>query len=198
MSAGQDYREFQPIPEEHAMANLGNEPIRNASDIKRFEAEMSLNERLPERSILDVFIASADQHPASTAITMLMTGAADEQPRQVGYAQLLELIRSAANMFSDLAGPTPGVAYILQSLVETHVTLWGAETVGFAVPINFLLQPDSIAELLKASGAKNPGRSWSAPPAGYLGKRFAFTGPDSRSDPRACFASRITCGRGRG
>jgi fatty-acyl-CoA synthase len=43
---------------------------------------------------------------------------------------------------------------MLPSLVETHVTLWGAETSGFAVPINFLLQPDSIAELLKASGAK--------------------------------------------
>ncbi len=136
------------------MANLGNEPIRNAGDLKRFEAEMSLEERLPERSILDVFIASADQRPDAIAITMLMTGAADEQPRQVGYAQLLGRIRSAANMFSDLGGPAPGVAYMLPSLVETHVTLWGAETAGFAVPINFLLQPDSIAELLKASGAK--------------------------------------------
>ena len=56
--------------------------------------------------------------------------------------------------FSDLGGPAPGVAYMLPSLVETHVTLWGAETSGYAVPINFLLQPDSIAELLKASGAK--------------------------------------------
>ena len=34
------------------------------------------------------------------------------------------------------------------------MTLWGAETAGFAVPINFLLQPDGIAELLKESGAK--------------------------------------------
>ena len=136
------------------MANLGNEPIRNADDLKRFEAEMPLAERLPERSILDVFIASAIEQPEATAITMLMTGAADEQPRQVGYAQLLGLIRRAANMFSDLGGPAPGVAYMLPSLVETHVTLWGAETAGFAVPINFLLQPDSIAELLKASGAK--------------------------------------------
>ena len=136
------------------MANLGNEPIRNVRDLKRFEAEMSLEERLPERSILDVFISSADQRPDATAITMLMTGAADEQPRQVGYAQLLGLIRRAANMFSALGGPAPGVAYMLPSLVETHVTLWGAETSGFAVPINFLLQPDSIAELLKASGAK--------------------------------------------
>lgn len=136
------------------MANLGKDRIRNAEDLKRFEVEMSLEERLPERSILDVFIASADQQPDATAITMLMTGAPDEQPRQVGYAELLQLIRRAANMFSDLGGLAPGVAFMLPSLVETHVTLWGAETAGYAVPINFLLQPESIAELLKASGAK--------------------------------------------
>ncbi len=136
------------------MANLGSEPIRNAGDLKRFESEMSLDQRLPERSILDVFIASAEQRAEATAITMLMTGAEDEQPRQVGYAQLLGMIRRAANLFSDLGGPAPGVAYMLPTLVETHVTLWGAEAAGYAVPINFLLQPDSIAELLKASGAK--------------------------------------------
>ena len=43
---------------------------------------------------------------------------------------------------------------MLPSLIETHATLWGAETVGYAVPINFLLQPEHIAELLKASGAR--------------------------------------------
>ena len=136
------------------MANLGEEPIRTSDDLKRFEAEMTLEQRLPERSILDVFIASAERQGDATAITMLMTGAPDEQPRRVTYDQLLGMIRGAANMFSELGGPTPGIAYMLPSLVETHATLWGAEAAGYAVPINFLLQPDSIAELLKASGAK--------------------------------------------
>jgi fatty-acyl-CoA synthase len=136
------------------MADLGSEFVRTHGDLERFEAEMTLEQRLPERSILDVFIASAERQGDTTAITMLMTGAPDEQPRRVTYNQLLGLIRSASNLFSDLGGPAPGVAYMLPSLVETHATLWGAETAGYAVPINFLLQPDSIAELLKASGAK--------------------------------------------
>ena len=136
------------------MANLGSQPIRNARDLKRFEAEMTLEARLPEQSILDVFSESAAQNPDATAITMLMTGAADEQPRQVSYVQLLGQIRRAANMFTDIGGPAPGVAFMLPSLVETHVTLWGAETAGYAVPINFLLQRESIAELIKTSGAK--------------------------------------------
>ena len=136
------------------MADFNDGIIRTRDDLERFESEMTLDQRLPERSILDVFKASAAQHPNSTAITMLMTGAEDEQPRRVDYGQLLTMIQSAANAFHMLGGPTPGVAYMLPSLIETHVTLWGAETAGYAVPINFLLQPESIVELIKASGTK--------------------------------------------
>lgn len=136
------------------MANLGTKPIRTQNDIAEFEAEMTLEERLPEQSILDVFINSAKRDPDATALTMLMTGAEDENPRRVTYEQLLGQIMRAANLFAELGGNGPGVAYMLPALIETHVTLWGAETAGYAVPINFLLQPESIAELLKASGAK--------------------------------------------
>ncbi len=136
------------------MAILSDQGIRTRDDLARFEAEMSLEQRLPERSILDVFIGAAARRPERTAITMLMTGAPDEQPRRVNYRELLGLVRRAANLFASLAGPRPGVAYMLPSLIETHATLWGAETAGYAVPINFLLQPEHIAELLKASGAR--------------------------------------------
>ena len=136
------------------MAVFDSKPIRTQEDLARFQTEMTLDQRLPERSILDVFIASAAQHPTSTAITMLMSGAADEQPRRINYSQMLGMIHGAANLFSSIGGPAPGVAYMLPSLIETYVTLWGAETAGYAVPINFLLKPDSIAELIKASGVK--------------------------------------------
>ncbi|UWQ93923.1 AMP-binding protein (plasmid) [Rhodobacteraceae bacterium M382] len=136
------------------MANLGAQPIRTERDLKRFETEMTIEERLPEQSILDAFINSAERAPDATAMTMLMTGAADEHPRRISYQELLRNIRRAANLFTDIGGASPGVAFMLPALIETHVTLWGAETAGYAVPINFLLQPESIAELLKASGAK--------------------------------------------
>ena len=136
------------------MAVLPESGIRNRDDLARFEAAMTLEQRLPERSILDVFIAGAARHPDRAALTMLMTGAPDEQARRVSYRELLGLARRAANLFATLGGPRPGVAYMLPSLVETHATLWGAETAGYAVPINFLLQPEPIAALLKASGAR--------------------------------------------
>ncbi|HET7528115.1 MAG TPA: AMP-binding protein, partial [Burkholderiaceae bacterium] len=136
------------------MAILPAQGIRSLDDLRRFEREMPLQQRLPERSVLDVFIGQAARQPQRTALTMLMTGALDEQPRRVSYQDLLGLVRRAANLFVTLGGPRPGVAYMLPSLVETHATLWGAETAGYAVPINFLLQPDHIAGLIQASGAR--------------------------------------------
>jgi fatty-acyl-CoA synthase len=136
------------------MALLPEYGVGTLADIARLESEMTLDERLPERSILDVFVGSAARQPDHTALTMLMTGAPDEKPRRVSYSELLGLVRRAANLFASIGGARPGVAYMLPSLVETHATLWGAESAGYAVPINFLLQPDHIAGLLQASGAR--------------------------------------------
>ncbi|WP_210545295.1 acyl-CoA synthetase [Rhodoferax sp. PAMC 29310] len=136
------------------MAIFSEDPIRTLNDLRAFEAAMTLTQRLPERSVLDVFISAAARQPERTAITMLMSGAPDEQPQRVNYAQLLGMVRRSANLFHSLGGPRPGVAYMLPSLIETHATLWGAETAGYAVPINFLLQVEHIAALLEASGAR--------------------------------------------
>jgi fatty-acyl-CoA synthase len=136
------------------MALLPEYDVGSLADIARLEGEMTLEQRLPERSVFDVFVGSSARQPDRTALTMLMTGAPDEKPRRVSYSELLGLVRRAANLFASLGGPRPGVAYMVPSLVETHATLWGAETAGYAVPINFLLQPDHIAGLLQASGAR--------------------------------------------
>ena len=130
------------------------EPLRTMSDVERFETEKPLHERLPGDSVYDVIVSAADLHGDRTALTMLMSGDDDEQPRRVNYSALLGLVRQAANLFSSLGGERPGVAYMLPTLIETHAVLWGAETAGYAVPINFLLQPDHIRGLLEASEAK--------------------------------------------
>ena len=135
------------------MAEFTNETIKTFEDIKLFESLKPLNQRLPESSILDVFENRAKENPNSIAITMLMSGEKNEQPRRITYNELNKSIKRAANLFSSLADTSPGVAYMLPSLIETHITLWGAETAGYAVPINFLLNSESIAELIKASKA---------------------------------------------
>jgi len=129
------------------MPLFSNYPVATLKDVVRFETEKTLEQRYDARSIYDIFAKSAERHPDRTALTMLMTGADDETPRLVTYRQMLDGITRAANFFAVLAGPGAGVAYILPSLVETHFTLWGAETAGYAVPLNFLLQAQNIADL---------------------------------------------------
>ena len=136
------------------MTSWTDAPLQTLDDVIRFEQEKPIEERLPGQSVFDVFASAAESDPERTAITMLMSGEPDEVPRRVTYAELLGLIRRAANLFSTLGGERPSVGYMLPGLVETHATLWGAETVGRAVPINFLLQPEDIAELLQAADAK--------------------------------------------
>ena len=45
------------------MAFLTESAIRSRDDLARFEAEMPLEQRLPERSVLDVFIAGSARQP---------------------------------------------------------------------------------------------------------------------------------------
>src|SRR5262245_56345636 len=85
-----------------AMAILPETPLRTREDVARFEAAMPLDERLPERSVLDVFVAGAVRWPDRTAITLLMSGAPDEAPRRASYRELLGLVRRAANLFASL------------------------------------------------------------------------------------------------
>jgi fatty-acyl-CoA synthase len=134
------------------MPILADRPLHTREDLERFEAALTLEQRLPERSVYDVFASVAARQPERRALTLVMTGGADEAPRTVSYRELLGLIRRAANLFATLAGPRPGVAYMLPNLIETHAVLWGAETTGYAVPINFLLQPEPIIEMLEAAG----------------------------------------------
>ena len=59
------------------MAIFSDQPIRTLGDLRQFEAAMPLDQRLPERSVLDVFMGAAARQPERIALTMLMSGAPD-------------------------------------------------------------------------------------------------------------------------
>ncbi len=128
------------------------ESLRTLADIVRFEQAAPLEERLPARSVYELFTAAA-RRPDRPALTLLMTGEDTESPRVLGYHALAAEVTRAANFFAELGGRGVGVAYLLPSLIETQLVLWGAETAGYAVPINFLLQAEHVADLVRASGA---------------------------------------------
>lgn len=127
--------------------------LRNLADIERFETEKTFEERCGFRSVYDIFLHSAERFSQKPALTFLMTGEDSETPRDISYGDLLRGVTRAANFFHDLAGPRPGIAIMLPHLVDTHFALWGAETAGYALPVNFILQTNHVADLVRASGA---------------------------------------------
>ncbi|MGQ1411044.1 AMP-binding protein [Acinetobacter baumannii] len=121
--------------------------------IERFENEKPLKERIP-KSIYHLFREAAHKYHSKIALRMIMTGAEDETPISLSYTELFSQINQTANLFAELAGTGSGVAYILPTLIETQVILWAAETSGYAVPLNPLLNAEHLADLIEASKAK--------------------------------------------
>ncbi|MCW7537716.1 AMP-binding protein [Aquabacterium sp. A7-Y] len=136
------------------MAAYRSTPIRTLQDLQRFEAEAPLEQRLRATSVHDVFVDAAAAYPEHIALTMLMTGEAGESPRCMSYRSLLDGVTRAANLFTVLGGRDPVVAFLLPNLLETQLTLWGAEIAGQAVPLNFMMRPEALAQLVRASGAR--------------------------------------------
>src|SRR5260370_34353611 len=114
------------------MPSISSFPLRNLADIERFEAEKPFAERCGARSIYNGFAQSAASYPDQTALTMIMTGEADEAPREVSYRELFEGLTRAANLFHRLAGPNPRVAFILPNPTRTPFRLRRSETAGIA------------------------------------------------------------------
>lgn len=108
----------------------------------------------PERSPYALIRAAALRFPAREALTFLPDAGLDTAPCHVTYRALLAGIHRAANLFRAMGvGPDDTVALLAPNTPEAHVVLWGAQLAGRVCPINYLLQPEHIAALLKASNA---------------------------------------------
>ena len=83
----------------------------------------------------------------------LQKAEADETPLTFTHAQLMARVTQAANMFADLGvGPRDVVSFLLPLVPQSFFTLYGAEAAGIANPVNPLLEPGQIAEILRAAG----------------------------------------------
>jgi fatty-acyl-CoA synthase len=134
--------------------NGGIMPIRSLADIRALEAQ-PYESQIPARTTYGLIARAAQQHPQRDAFIYLRSADVGAQPERVNYAQLLSRIHRAANLFRSLGvGSHDAVAILAPNIPQTHYALWGAQVAGRACPINYLLQPEHIAALLEASGAK--------------------------------------------
>lgn len=127
---------------------------RNIGDVEAIES-VPLGERISTRSTHELIEAGAQANPDATALYFLLSGEAWETPVEICYRDFLGRVTQSANLFHDLGvGPSDVVTYILPNLPQTHFALWGAETAGIANPINPLLEPAQIRDIMLSAKTK--------------------------------------------
>ena len=128
--------------------------IRNLADIEALESQ-PYESAVPARSTYELISLAAKRFPLREAFRYLPDGDLATEPHRIRYSLLLENIQRAASLFRSLGvGPDGAVAILAPNMPETQYALWGAQLAGRACPINYLLQADHIAALLKASNAR--------------------------------------------
>lgn len=128
--------------------------VCHLADIEALEAT-PYEQAIPARDTYGLIARAAALYPDRVAFSYLPDGDLGTPPEITRYAALLSRIHQAANLFRSLGvGPDDAVAILAPNIPSTHFALWGAQIAGRACPINFMLQPDHIAALLEASGAK--------------------------------------------
>ena len=98
---------------------------------------------------------AAAAHPRAPALSFFARVQDHAQPMTWDYATLWHRINATANFFHSLGvGKDDVIAFALPNLPQTHLVIWGGQAAGIVFAINPLLEPATIAELLKAGGAK--------------------------------------------
>lgn len=132
---------------------MNKQRIASQADIERIEAQ-PYEDFMPHATVFRALEDAAARYSGRRALTYVIDPQAPGAVMVWSYADFIRDVRKAANLFSELAGgDAPRVAMLLPAIPQAHFTLWGAETVGVACPINYLLDAEHIAHLINATGA---------------------------------------------
>lgn len=128
-------------------------PIASLADIRTIEGR-PYEAFMPHASVLQGLEAAAARHAQRPALTFIASAVPGTGCRTWNHAEFVAQVRRAARAFQRLAGgEEPRVAFLLPAIPQAYFTLFGAEAAGVACPINYLLEPTHIAELLRAARA---------------------------------------------
>jgi fatty-acyl-CoA synthase len=132
---------------------IGNEYPTFASDadVRAFE-QVPYADRILAPSTYDAIKLGAARDPDAPAIQFLPNADPADTPIVITHRDFIARVTQAANMFHALgAGDSDVVSFLLPLLPEAFITLFGAEAAGIANPVNPLLEPHQIAEILEAA-----------------------------------------------
>lgn len=122
--------------------------------LRAFEA-VPYAQRIAARSTYEALQLGAAHDPGAAALYYLAKADANDHPLTISYAQFLGRVTQTANMLAGLGvGPDEVVSFLLPLLPQSFYTLFGAEAVGIANPVNPLLEASQIVEILRAANTR--------------------------------------------
>jgi fatty-acyl-CoA synthase len=124
------------------------------AEVHAFE-EVPYRDRIAVESTYDAIRLGAAYNPDAFAIQYLPNADPADKPIVLSHRDFVARVTQAANMFHALGvSGNDVVSFLLPLLPEALITLFGAEAAGIANPVNPLLEPYQIAEILEAAQTK--------------------------------------------
>src|SRR5579863_4049750 len=121
------------------------------ADVRAFE-RVPYADRIIAQSTYDALKLGAAKNPDAPAIQFLANADPADTPIVISHRDFVARVTQAANMFHALGvGDNDVVSFMLPLLPEAFIVLFGAEAAGIANPVNPLLEPHQIAEILQAA-----------------------------------------------
>lgn len=123
------------------------------ADVEAFE-KTPLHIQFPATNAFQLIEQSARKYGDDPALEFLLTGRRDETPQTLSFKGLANLTRQTANLLHELGlQADQAVSIILPTLPQSHPLILGSQLAGIANPINPLLEPAHIAEIIQAADA---------------------------------------------
>jgi fatty-acyl-CoA synthase len=122
------------------------------NDVLAFEATAPYVDRVAAHSAYEALQLGAALNPDAPAIHFLPNASPDEAPLTFSHAQFLSRVTQAGNLFHSLGiGADDVVSLLLPLVPQAFVALFGAQAVGVANPVNPMLSPAQLADILRAA-----------------------------------------------
>ncbi|HLZ04792.1 MAG TPA: acyl-CoA synthetase [Bradyrhizobium sp.] len=128
--------------------------LKDDAEVRAFE-KTPYADRIAAQSTYEAIKLGAAHNEDAPAIKFLANADPADQPLVISHRDFIGRVTQAANMFHALGvGKDDVVSFLLPLLPEAFATLFGAEAAGIANPVNPLLEPHQIAEILEAAHTK--------------------------------------------
>ena len=128
--------------------------ITDRADIDAME-KTPLDRHIQASSTYHLIKLSAERYPDNPAIRFLATGDMSDSPLILTYREFLIQIHQTANLFFRLGtGHKDVISCLLPNLPQTHLTIWGGQATGIVNPVNPMLEPAVIADILNEAGTR--------------------------------------------